>query len=199
MNMTCIASTLSFISQHATRYVVTPIVTFDQPLWWKSMVIIESEPVGSDLKGIVLRLGGFHNEMSFLGSIGSLMANSGLQELFDLVYAHNAVEHMLSGKAVARAVRAHLLVSGVLHALLVCRAFTVQYPHFEDTQLESSEADTEATDKDFRTGHYDIDHAATLYNDLMDGSKTVDDICNDRVLLNISASFSNLHEELKSY
>ncbi len=57
-------------------------------------------PVGSDLKGIVLRLEGFHNEMSFLGSIGSLMASSGLQELFDLVYAHNAVEHMLSGKAV---------------------------------------------------------------------------------------------------
>ncbi len=74
----------------------------------------------------------------------------------------------------------------------------MQYPHFADPQLESSEADTEATDKKFRTGHYDIDHAATLYNDLMDMSKTVDDICNDRVFQDISASLSNLHEELKS-
>ncbi len=56
--------------------------------------------------------------MSFLGSIGSLMASSGLQKLFGLVSAHNAVEHMLSGKAVARAVCVHLLVSSVLHASL---------------------------------------------------------------------------------
>ncbi len=95
------------------------------------MVIIETEPVGSDLKGIILWLGGFHNEMSFLGSIGSLMASSGLQELFDLVYAHNAVEHMLSGKAVARAVHAHLLVLvSYMHFLFVghsqCNIHTLQ-------------------------------------------------------------------------
>ncbi len=55
-DMTCIVSMLSIISHYAIRYGLTPIVTFDQSIWWKSMVIIESEPVGSDLKGIVLRL-----------------------------------------------------------------------------------------------------------------------------------------------
>ncbi len=199
-DMTCILSTLSFISHHATRYGVTPIVTFDQPLWWKSMVIIESEPVGSNLKEIVLRLGGFHNEMSFLGSIGTLMAGSDLRELFDLVYAHNAVDHMLSGKAVARAVRAHLLVAGVLHSLLVCQTFSIQYPVFDGTPLNTSELESENTVPllTSRTGHCDIDHAKTLYNDLMDGSKTVDEVCNDRILHNICASLSTLHNELKS-
>lgn len=47
--------------------------------------------------------------MSFLGCIGSLMAGSGLKEAISQVYAEGSVEQMLSGKAVARAVRAHFL------------------------------------------------------------------------------------------
>lgn len=44
-------------------------------------------------------------QMSFLGSIGHLMAVSGLEELLEVVYAGNTVCHMMSGKAVSRAVR----------------------------------------------------------------------------------------------
>ncbi len=46
----------------AQRHGVTPIVTFDQPLWWKALMIIESESEESDLRGIVVHLGGFHTE-----------------------------------------------------------------------------------------------------------------------------------------
>ena len=63
--------------------------------------------------------------MSFLGAIGYLMAGSGLQEIMELVYAPNAVVHILSGKAYARAVRAHLLVDAALNALLLADAFQV--------------------------------------------------------------------------
>ncbi len=70
---TCIYSTLKFISEHARHHDVTPIITFDRPLWWKALMIVTTEPEGSDLKGIVLRLGGFHTEMSFLGSLGGLI------------------------------------------------------------------------------------------------------------------------------
>jgi hypothetical protein len=38
--------------------------------------IIQNEPDDSALKSIVLRLCGFHTEMSFLGSIGSIMNNT---------------------------------------------------------------------------------------------------------------------------
>ena len=67
----------------------------------------------------MLRLGGFHLEMSFLGSIGHLMSASGLQHILELVYAPNAVVHMLTGKSAARAVRAHLLVDAALNGLLL--------------------------------------------------------------------------------
>ena len=65
---TCVYSTLRCIQQHTSRHNVTPIITFDQHLWWKALVIIVSEPLGSQLKNIVLRLGCFHTEMSFLAS-----------------------------------------------------------------------------------------------------------------------------------
>ena len=76
---------LHFVCRQAKFYGVTPIVTFDQLLYWKYLIMKASDPVGSCIKSFVLRLGGFHLQMSFLGSIGHLMAGSGLQELFETV------------------------------------------------------------------------------------------------------------------
>ena len=43
---TCIYSTLKFLAKHAQRHnVSTPIVTFDQPLWWKAYNLILTVPV----------------------------------------------------------------------------------------------------------------------------------------------------------
>ena len=58
---------------------------------------------------IVCRLGGFHTLMSFLGSIGSMMKGSGLEEALEKGYDSNAVNHIY-----ARALRAHFLVEGAL-------------------------------------------------------------------------------------
>lgn len=140
-DMTCIYSTLLFVSKQAKRYGFTPILTFDQPLWWKALNIIQNEPSGSDLKSIVLRLGGFHIEMSFLGCIGHLMAGSGLQELLELVYAKNAVIHMLSGKAVSRAIRGHFLVDGALNAMLASKTFNVPLPVKSTAEPETAESE----------------------------------------------------------
>ena len=63
---------------------------------------------------IVCRLGGFHTLMSFLGSIGNVMAGSGLEEVFTEIYAQNVVPHIISGKAVSRALRGHFLVEAAL-------------------------------------------------------------------------------------
>ena len=57
--------------------------------------------------------------MSFLGSIGAIMKGSGLEDLLSEVYAENSVTHMVSGKAVARAIRGHLLVQSSLMSLLL--------------------------------------------------------------------------------
>ena len=105
-NPTCIYSTLRFVVSQARLYDLTPVLTFDQPLYWKALTIIRSQPNDTELNKIVLRLWGFHMQMSFLLS----MAYSGLQELLEVVYAGNTVTHMMAGKAVSRAIHGHLLV-----------------------------------------------------------------------------------------
>ena len=64
--------------------------------------------------GNFVRLRGFHMLMSFPGSIGMSMEDSGLEEAFGEVYAGNVVPHMLLGKAYARALRGHFLVHAAL-------------------------------------------------------------------------------------
>ena len=126
---TCIYSTLKFVAEHALRHnIVTPIVTFDQLLWWKAYNLVLTEPNGSVIRNVLLRLGGLHTESSFLGAIGHLMGESGLKEVLELVYASNAVDHMLSGKAIARAIRGHFLVDAALCAILYAIALQVPLP-----------------------------------------------------------------------
>ena len=48
-----------------------------------------SQPEGSPIRRLILRLGAFHIEMSFLCSIGHLMAGSGIKELFEMIYARS--------------------------------------------------------------------------------------------------------------
>ena len=127
-NESCIYSTLLFVADQAKIYEVTPVLTFDQHLWMKAQHIIDAEPSTSRIKNIVLRLGGFHMEMSFLGSIGHIMTETGLKDLFSVEYAENTVPHMLSGKAIARAIRAHTLVELALHALFAADIFEINRP-----------------------------------------------------------------------
>ena len=47
------------------------------------------------------------------------MAGSGLQEDFEVVYAGNTVSHILTGKAISRAVHGHMLVDAALNTILI--------------------------------------------------------------------------------
>ena len=125
-DLSCVYSTLYFICDHAKRYNITPVVTFDQPLWWKATTILENEMQNSSLKCIVLRLGGFHTLMSYLGSIGHLMEGTGLKDILETVFARNSVCHMLSGKAVARALRGHFLTDSALSCILIDQVLGLQ-------------------------------------------------------------------------
>ena len=116
---TCVYSTLHYISKHAEKHNCTPIVTFDQPLFYKANAIIENEPSGSRVKNLVVKIGGFHKIMSFVGCKGHLMANTGLREALESIYAKNSVDHMMSGKAISRALRGHFIVDAVLTGLLL--------------------------------------------------------------------------------
>ena len=199
-DVTCIYSTLKYVCEHAHRHDVTPILTFDQPLWWKALAIIVTEPVGSNLRDIVLRLGGFHTEMSFLGCIGHLMAASGLQELLELIYASNAVVHMLTGKAIARAVRAHLLVDAALNALVLASTFNVPLlGHLDDS--ESEDVDTDEVMEATTSSHEknpDLDEAAVLYEKLMQNTMSADEVCHTDVMTRIDDALKRVTTSLKS-
>lgn len=179
-DMTCIYSTLHFIAEQAERYNYTPIVTFDQPLWWKAQMITSNEAPGSKLKSIVLRLGGLHVEMSFSGCIGHIMAGSGIEDVLELVYAKNTVPHILSGKAVARAIRGHLLVDAALNALLVSDAFDLPL-HVENMpdQLNA-----------------DLESAKELYERLIDNPDIRDEVYSSEVLARIGNKLTEKKESL---
>lgn len=89
---TCVRSTLEYLCDIAQKHGVTPIVTFDQQLYWIALMVIEDQPMSSRLRRIVLILGGFHTEMSLLGAIGSIMDGSGLKEMMTQVFAKGSVE-----------------------------------------------------------------------------------------------------------
>ena len=62
-----------------------PVITYDQPLYIKAIEICCHK---KDLeKEIVLVLGQMHVRMSYIGAMSHLMANSGLEEILQLVYA----------------------------------------------------------------------------------------------------------------
>ena len=195
---TCIYSTLVFVSQHARRHGVTPIITFDQPLWWKALMIIKSELVGSDLRGIILCLGGFHTEMSFLGCIGHLMASSGLQEMLELIYAPNAVVHMLSGKAIARAIRAHFIVDAALNALLLKSVFNAPLPEkAARNKNEDLDLTETARPQDEHSTDLDLNEARTLYEKLMAGEMRAEEVCMSDVLKRVKNSLHKFSALLK--
>ena len=106
-------STFSFVKKEAEKYGVTPVCTFDRPLWWKALQIITCKD--SYVSDIVIRLGGLHTIRScffvlFFASFGHIMAESCLKQALEICYDENTVPHIFSGKAISRVLRAHQLV-----------------------------------------------------------------------------------------
>lgn len=62
------------------------VLNFDQPLYWKARDVVANESV-PEMSNVVVRLGGFHLLMSFLGAMGTIMGGSGLKQLFCNIYA----------------------------------------------------------------------------------------------------------------
>ena len=99
---TCIYTTLEFvIDQAKSLNIRTLVLTFDQLIWLKA-----TEMANCMSMNIVLILGGFHL-MKFMGSIGSLLKGSGLSEALSACYGINAIELMMSGKAVSGGLGGH--------------------------------------------------------------------------------------------
>ena len=77
----------------------TCLLTFDQPLYVKACDIVAAT---DELSSVVIRLGGFHMLMSYMGSIGYTMNGSEMKEIWYLMYARNSVESMMTGHYYSR-------------------------------------------------------------------------------------------------
>ena len=97
--------------------------------------------------------------MSLLGSIGVVMGRSGLDKLLELIYASNSVTHIMSGKAVAKSLRAHFLVESALMSLLI-------------EQAPKDEFDTFSLEK--------------MYQDLVQGNLDLDDVESSDIVIRLT-------------
>ena len=68
---------------------------------------------------IVILLGNFHLQISFLGSIGYVTKNSRLEQTFSTVYGDKSVKVIMTAKAYERSMRAHCLATAALRKVLL--------------------------------------------------------------------------------
>ena len=172
---TCILSTLEFLCKLASKHHVTPIITFDQPLYWKAAEIILDAVQSSSLKGIVLLLGCFHTFMNLLGAIGTLMKDTGLSKVLETVYGENAMVHMMSGKSVQRSFRGHLLVDKCLNHMIVS-SIVDENPKFASL----------------------VDQSEDMYTKLVEGDTTLESVLASETMTAITLEIDKKKNELQA-
>ena len=207
-NYSCLYSVLLYIiNQSKLLCVFTPCITFDQPLWFKAMEIITAKSLP-----VVCRLGGFHTLMSFLGSIGSLMADSGLEKALQNIYGKNAVEHIMTGKAISRALRGHFLVDAALHINMIKDLLQKEIEvetailEFEDTcnssDLESDNSTipsysiSENTDSVLTTNQFE--YIKRLYTGVVNGDIAIENVGDNSSLIILKDNLESLKKTLCS-
>ena len=97
------------------------VITFDLPLWLKSVDIILSRNLP-----IIPRLGGFHLLKSFLGTFGAIFADCGLRNIVQLIYTGEiADDGILNGNSYDKTIRAHFLIEAdIMQHVVTLNMFT---------------------------------------------------------------------------
>ena len=152
--------------------------------------------------------------MSFLGSIGHLMKGTGLEEVFELIYADNTVGQILNGKAVSRAERAHSLVQTALYALIMSDTYDIELPSepkvtetltSEENRIEPIQAMSEeesegqqnnTTNSEKSNSDADLEEIKILLENLMKGEISTDNVASSDVINRFSKSPQNKIKDL---
>ena len=109
--------------------------------------------------------------MSFLGGVGTVMEGSGLREAMETIYAENTANHMMDGKAYARAVRCHLIIDAVLHEILLKKLINEENEMKEEELCQVKDAYNVVTEKGFESLNTDstdaIDKLSSKLNEFI--------------------------------
>ena len=87
---------------------------------------------------MVMKLGPFYQLMNFLECIGATMNNSGLKDIIETIYGSNTIEHIISGKAISRAIQGHMIFDSFLDGMLLSKA--IKMPFLEETEIKAVES-----------------------------------------------------------
>ena len=182
-DMSCIYSTLLFVIKQAKELnIPTPILTFDQPLWLKAMEIVKA----LNLK-VILILGGFRTMMSYVGCIGKLMSQSGLSTALETVYGKVAVTHILTGKAIAKALRGFFMLESVLISRLLSQFFPEISKDFSENKIDIM------SDMDDDSSSYGTESDYDINEDNDDGVTSDDPVRNENNVKQLSdIEFKNI-------
>lgn len=128
------------------------------------------------------------------------MSNSGLQECLETVYASTAVVHMMSGKAIQRAIRGHLLVVDALHVLLLetftrydltdvneCNVMCMSQIAVGSLQTLDPKSESKKTSETTDTVIHEI---TTLYSELQKGTLTLEEIGRSETMMVLTSVFT---------
>ncbi len=147
-------STMSYVMKQASlAKMCCATLTFDQPLYLKALKIKEDS--NPEFNHLFVRLGGFHQLMSFLGSGCKMMEASGLEDVWELAYARNSLPKMMNGKAYSRTLRAVLLTEAALYLTLMKGDSPPNTMH--NQQNEDINTDEESLDNDDEDDNNDRD------------------------------------------
>ena len=108
-------------------------ISCDKPIWLKAVEIVSSKKLNA-----VVLLGVFHCLMSFVGSAGASMEGSELEKPLQQVHGTNTVSHMMSGKAISKALRGHYLIDSALYMTLFDLLMLQNEPSREDFSCRQS-------------------------------------------------------------
>ena len=88
-DMNCMFSTLRFVSNLAYSLEKPTVITADQPPCWKASKIIQNtaNPV---FKKFIVKLGTCLKVMNLLGAIDTIMENTGLSNVLEMIYKENS-------------------------------------------------------------------------------------------------------------
>ena len=191
---TCIYSTLSFIQDQVTKLKLpSTSVTFDQPLFIKAVEIAATK----QLNKLVIRLGGFHTLMSAVSSIFHTMRGSGIDEALGQIFGPNAIVHILSGKAISRALRVLYLLDACLTTKLLEQIIPACKEHCDENdnceQCIGDKFDSSLTMKD-------VEALQSLQSDVLESNAETccDDIVNSEALQLLDKCIEELKHSLST-
>ncbi|KAG0716089.1 hypothetical protein GWK47_010460 [Chionoecetes opilio] len=97
---------------------------------------------------------------------------------------------MISGKAIARAIRAHFLVDAVLNAILLAKAYDLPFSHVTEDDQPNTDAEESFPQNE------DLKEAQGLLKGLLDGTETLDNVLSSESVTRIDKKINHVKDAM---